>query len=180
MANKLLGWDDTIVALATPPGIGALGILRLSGPKAVAIVNELFPSKNLITQPSHTLHVGVIKENENVLDEVVVSLYKSPKSYTGEDVVEISCHGSQFVQERVLQACMLKGARLAKAGEFTQRAFLNGKLDLTQAEAIADLIASESEASQQTALQQMKGGFSNDIKNLRIRTGFCRRRCRIC
>jgi tRNA modification GTPase len=167
MANKLLGWDDTIVALATPPGIGALGILRLSGPKAVAIVNELFPSKNLITQPSHTLHVGVIKENENVLDEVVVSLYKSPKSYTGEDVVEISCHGSQFVQERVLQACMLKGARLAKAGEFTQRAFLNGKLDLTQAEAIADLIASESEASQQTALQQMKGGFSNDIKNLR-------------
>ncbi|MEO7043954.1 MAG: tRNA uridine-5-carboxymethylaminomethyl(34) synthesis GTPase MnmE, partial [Ferruginibacter sp.] len=167
MANKLSGWDDTIVALATPPGIGALGILRLSGPKAVEIVNELFPSKNLIAQPSHTLHVGVIKENENVLDEVVVSLYKSPKSYTGEDVVEISCHGSQFVQERVLQACMLKGARLAKAGEFTQRAFLNCKLDLTQAEAVADLIASESEAAQQTALQQMKGGFSNDIKILR-------------
>ncbi|MEO5943189.1 MAG: tRNA uridine-5-carboxymethylaminomethyl(34) synthesis GTPase MnmE [Ferruginibacter sp.] len=167
MANKLLGWDDTIIALATPPGIGALGILRLSGPKAVEIVNELFPSKNLIAQPSHTLHVGIIKEDENVLDEVVVSLYKSPKSYTGEDVVEISCHGSQFVQERVLQACMLKGARLAKAGEFTQRAFLNGKLDLTQAEAVADLIASESEAAQQTALQQMKGGFSNDIKILR-------------
>jgi tRNA modification GTPase len=167
MANKLSGWDDTIVAVATAPGIGAIGILRLSGSKAFEIINELFPSKDLYKQASHTLHVGVIKEAEKVLDEVVVSLFKNPKSYTGEDVVEISCHGSQYVQEQVLQACMRKGARLAKAGEFTQRAFLNGKLDLTQAEAVADLIASESEAAQQTALQQMKGGFRNDIKILR-------------
>ncbi len=167
MANKLLGWDDTIIALATAQGIGAIGILRLSGTQSFNIVNELFTSKNLLTQPTHSLHVGVLKSGENILDEVVVSLFKSPKSYTGEDVVEISCHGSPYVLQSVLQACMHKGARLARPGEFTQRAFLNGKLDLTQAEAVADLIASESEAAQKTALQQMKGGFSNDIKNLR-------------
>ncbi|MEP6712257.1 MAG: tRNA uridine-5-carboxymethylaminomethyl(34) synthesis GTPase MnmE, partial [Ferruginibacter sp.] len=134
---------------------------------AIEIVNHLFSSKDLAKQLSHTLHVGTIKENDTVLDEVLVSIFKNPKSYTGEDVVEISCHGSPYVQQQVLQACVHKGARLAKPGEFTQRAFLNGKLDLTQAEAVADLIASESEAAQQTALQQMKGGFSNDIKILR-------------
>ncbi|MFN8251628.1 MAG: tRNA uridine-5-carboxymethylaminomethyl(34) synthesis GTPase MnmE [Ferruginibacter sp.] len=161
------GWDDTIVAIATAPGVGAIGVIRLSGGKAISIMNALFPSKDLLKQASHTLHVGPVKENGVTLDEVVVSLYKNPKSYTGEDVVEISCHGSPYVQQQVLQACIHKGARLAKPGEFTQRAFLNGKLDLTQAEAVADLIASETAGAQQTALQQMKGGFSSDIKLLR-------------
>ncbi|MGG9971468.1 tRNA uridine-5-carboxymethylaminomethyl(34) synthesis GTPase MnmE [Ferruginibacter sp. SUN002] len=164
---KLSGWDDTIVALATAPGIGAIGVIRLSGNNAIGIINDLFPSKDLNKQKTHTLHVGFIKEGEKDIDEVVISLYKNPKSYTGEDVVEISCHGSPYVLEEVLQACIRRGARLAKPGEFTQRAFLNGKLDLTQAEAVADVIASETEAVHNTALQQMKGGFSNDIKRLR-------------
>ena len=153
-------WDDTIVALATPPGVGAIGVVRLSGSKAIGIINGLFSSKDLSAQASHTLHVGFIKENETDIDEVVVSLYKTPKSYTGEDVVEVSCHGSAYVQQQVIQACIHKGARLAKPGEFTQRAFLNGKLDLTQAEAVADLIASNTSASQRTALHNIRGGFS--------------------
>jgi tRNA modification GTPase len=167
MLTNLSGWDDTIAAIATAPGTGAIGVIRLSGTKAVAIINGLFPSKDLSKQASHTLHVGLLKEADTVLDEVVVALYKNPRSYTGEDVVEISCHGSPYIQQQLLQACIRHGARLAKPGEFTQRAFLNGKLDLTQAEAVADLIASETEGVQQTALQQMKGGFSNDIKQLR-------------
>lgn len=161
------GWDDTIVALATPPGIGAIGIIRLSGPRAIAIVDDLFPGKNLSIQPSHTLHVGVLLYNEVALDEVVISLYKNPRSYTGEDIVEISCHGSPYVQEQVIKACIEKGARLARAGEFTQRAFLNGKLDLTQAEAVADLIASNTEASRKNALHNIRGGFSQVLKELR-------------
>jgi tRNA modification GTPase len=167
MAYKLTGWDDTIVALATPLGIGAIGVIRLSGAEAIAIINGLFPSKDLNKQATHTIHVGFLKDGGTALDEVVVSLYKNPKSYTGEDVVEISCHGSPYVQEQVLQACMRKGARLAKAGEFTQRAFLNGKLDLTQAEAVADLIASNTAASQKTALHNIRGGFSAVLKALR-------------
>lgn len=167
MSLHLSGWDDTIVALATPPGVGALGIIRLSGKNAVAVVDRLFPSKKLQQQPSHTLHVGYLKKDSEVLDQVVVSLYKGPHSYTGEDVVEISCHGSPFVQKKVIDACMEEGARLAKAGEFTQRAFLNGKLDLAQAEAVADLIASNTEASQRTALQNIRGGFSKSLRELR-------------
>lgn len=161
------GWDDTIVALATPPGIGALGIIRLSGKKAIEVVNNLFPSKDLSRQPSHTLHVGYLKDGDKVLDEVVVSLYKSPRSYTGEDTVEISCHGSPFIHQQVINACIQKGARLAKPGEFTQRAFLNGKLDLAQAEAVADLIASNTEASHKTALNNIRGGFSQSLRDLR-------------
>ncbi len=167
MAHKLSGWGDTIAALATPPGIGAIGVIRLSGADAITIINSLFPSKDLEKQATHTIHVGLLKEGDTALDEVVVSLYKNPKSYTGEDVVEVSCHGSPYVQEQVLQACMRKGARLAKAGEFTQRAFLNGKLDLTQAEAVADLIASNTAASQKTALYNIRGGFSAVLKALR-------------
>ncbi len=167
MANHISRWDDTIVALATPPGIGAIGVIRLSGSSAIGIVNELFPSKDLHLQNSHTIHVGFIREDDADIDEVVVSLYKNPKSYTGEDVVEISCHGSPFVQQQVIQACIHKGARLAKAGEFTQRAFLNGKLDLTQAEAVADLISSNTAASQKTALHNIRGGFSEILKQLR-------------
>ena len=167
MINKLSGWDDTIVALATPPGIGAIGIIRLSGEKAFSIINFLFSSKDLSKQPSHTIHVGIIKNDVDNIDEVVVSLFKGPKSYTGEDVIEISCHGSPYVQQQVLQACVAQGARIAKPGEFTQRAFLNGKLDLTQAEAVADLIASNTAASQKTALHNIRGGFSVVLKALR-------------
>jgi tRNA modification GTPase len=163
----MIHWDDTIVALATPPGIGAIGVIRLSGNNAISIANQIFSSKDLSQQPSHTLHVGFIKSNGQVLDEAVVSLFRSPKSYTGEDVIEISCHGSPYVQQQVLDACMNEGARLAKPGEFTQRAFLNGKLDLAQAEAVADLIASGTKASRDTALHAMRGGFSNVLQQLR-------------
>lgn len=167
MLGKLTGWDDTIVALATPHGIGAIGVIRLSGSKSIDIVNRLFPSKDLQQQKSHTIHVGVLKDGEKILDEVVVSLFKNPKSYTGEDVIEISCHGSPFIQEQVINTIVKYGARLAKPGEFTQRAFLKGKLDLTQAEAVADLIASNTEASQRTALHNIRGGFSVVLKELR-------------
>ena len=167
MSLRLSGWDDTIVALATPAGIGALGIIRLSGNKSIEIINSLYPSKDLSRQPSHTLHVGYLKNGEKILDEVVVSIYKYPRSYTGEDIVEISCHGSPFVLQQVIDACIEKGARIAKPGEFTQRAFLNGKLDLAQAEAVADLIASNTEASHKTALNNIRGGFSNALKDLR-------------
>lgn len=164
---KLNGWDDTIVALATPAGIGAIGVIRLSGANAISIVDELFSSKKLKDQPSHTLHVGLLKDNNLVLDEVVVSLYKSPKSYTGEDVIEISCHGSPYIQQQVIQSIVNHGARLAKPGEFTQRAFLNGKMDLTQAEAVADVIAANTAASQRSALHNIRGGFSQILKQLR-------------
>lgn len=167
MLGKLSGWDDTIVALATPHGIGAIGVIRLSGNKAIDIVNQLFSSKNLQQQQSHTIHVGFLKDGEKVLDEVVISLFKNPRSYTGEDVIEISCHGSPFIQEQVVHTLVKYGARLAKPGEFTQRAFLKGKLDLTQAEAVADLIASNTEASQKTALHNIRGGFSGVLKELR-------------
>ena len=167
MSLKLSGWNDTIVALATPAGIGALGIIRLSGEEAIRIVNQLFPSRNLEKENSHTIHVGLLKNTEQVLDEVVISIYKSPRSYTGENIVEISCHGSPFIHQQVIDACIQKGARLAKPGEFTQRAFINGKLDLTQAEAVADLIASNTNASHKTAVNNIRGGFSSALKNLR-------------
>ncbi|MBL7743980.1 MAG: tRNA uridine-5-carboxymethylaminomethyl(34) synthesis GTPase MnmE [Chitinophagaceae bacterium] len=167
--NKLTGWDDTIVALATPPGVGAIGIIRLSGMKAIRIVNNLFPSKDLFQQQSHTIHVGFLKDEEKVLDEGVISLFKAPRSYTGEDVVEISCHGSSYIQQRIIEACIKNGARLAKPGEFTQRAFLHGKLDLAQAEAVADIIASNTDASLRAALHTMRGGFSTKLKELRER-----------
>jgi len=169
MLGKLSGWEDTIVALATPPGVGAIGIIRLSGEKSYEVVNTLFPSKDLHRQASHTLHVGFLKEGENILDEVVVSLFKSPRSYTGEDVVEVSCHGSPFIQEKIIEAFLRQGARMARPGEFTQRAFLHGKMDLTQAEAVADLIASNAEAARKSALHAMRGGFSHDLQELRVR-----------
>ena len=129
MENRLSGWNDTIVAIATPPGIGAIGVLRLSGDQSFQIINKLFPSKNLNNQPANTLHVGYLKEGDDILDEVVISIFKKPASYTGEDVIEISCHGSPYVQQQVLDALIRNGARLARAGEFTQRAFLNKKLE---------------------------------------------------
>jgi tRNA modification GTPase len=169
MLGKLTGWEDTIVALATPPGVGAIGVIRVSGPDAIRLVAALWPAKDLLQQESHTLHVGVLKEGEEALDEVVVSLFRAPRSYTGEHVVEISCHGSAFVLERVIGAILHQGARLAKAGEFTQRAFLNGKLDLAQAEAVADLISSQTAAAARTALHTVRGGFSRALRDLRER-----------
>jgi tRNA modification GTPase len=167
MLNKLTGWDDTIVALATPHGIGAIAVIRLSGSNAIGIANTLFPSRDLEKKASHTLHVGLLKDAGETLDEVVVALYKAPKSYTGEDVVEISCHGSPYIQEQIMNACIKQGARIARAGEFTQRAFLKGKMDLTQAEAVADLIASNTAASRNTALHNIRGGFSSVLAVLR-------------
>jgi tRNA modification GTPase len=164
---KLSGWDDTIVALATPAGIGAIGVIRLSGKRSFAIMDELFPAKKISLQNSHTLHVGFLKEDDVTIDEVVVSVYRNPRSYTGEDVIEISGHGSPYVLQQIIDACVNKGARLARPGEFTQRAFLNGKLDLTQAEAVADLIASNTESSKKAALHTMRGGFSQQLKDLR-------------
>jgi len=167
MFGHLASWDDTIVALATPHGMGAIGVIRVSGSKAIDIVNSHFRSKNLHQQPSHTLHVGLFRDNGKALDEVVVALFKAPRSYTGEDVVEISCHGSSFILEQVLHALINSGARLARPGEFTLRAFLKGKLDLTQAEAVADLIASNTEASRNAAMHNIRGGFSLVLQQLR-------------
>jgi tRNA modification GTPase len=167
MALKGTGWDDTIIALATPPGIGAIGVVRLSGSNSIDIVNALFPKKDLSTYASHTIHVGFLVEDGVPLDEAVISLFKAPRSYTGEDVVEISCHGSPYLQQQVIDACIRQGARVARPGEFTFRAFINGKLDLSQAEAVADLIASNSAASHRTALNNIKGGFSQVLKDLR-------------
>lgn len=163
-------YTDTIVALATPSGAGAIAVLRLSGPDAISIAATLFYSvsgKSLSAQKTHTVHLGQIKNGEKIIDEVLVTIFKNPNSYTGEDVVEISCHGSNYIQQEIIQLCLQKGCRMAQAGEFTLRAFLNGKMDLSQAEAVADLIASDSAASHQLAIQQMRGGFSSEIKKLR-------------
>ncbi len=162
--------EDTIVALATPSGAGAISVLRLSGPKAIDIASSSFKSvsnKILKDQKTHTIHLGHIVENDRILDQVLASVFKGPNSYTGEDVIEISCHGSPYIQQEIIQLFLRNGCRMADAGEFTLRAFLNGKLDLSQAEAVADLIASDNEASHQIAMQQMRGGFSNEIKKLR-------------
>lgn len=159
--------NGTIAAIATPPGEGAIGVIRLSGAEAITIADKIFYGKKLEQQPSHTIHFGKIKDGDEVVDEVVASLYKGPKSYTGEDVVEISCHGSQYVLERVLELCLRNGAVVAKAGEFTQRAFLNNKMDLTQAEAVADLIASQSGAAHKAAIHNLRRGFSDELKDLR-------------
>ncbi len=164
--------EDTIVALATAHGTAAIAVVRLSGPQAFPIVERLFRTrsgkpKSLSGKPSHTAHFGVIAEGDVVLDEVLVTIFRAPNSFTGQDVIEISCHGSIFIQQQLVQLLIRHGARLANPGEFSLRAFLNGKFDLSQAEAIADLIASQSAASHQVALSQMRGGFSSRIKVLR-------------
>jgi len=163
--------NDTIIALATSSGVGAIAVIRLSGENAIAIVNNHFKSKfgnkDLTTVKSHTIHLGNITDNNRIIDEVLVSVFKNPNSYTGENVVEINCHGSVYIQQELLQLFIKNGVRSADAGEFTLRSFLNGKMDLSQAEAVADLISSNSAASHQVALQQMRGGFSNEIQNLR-------------
>lgn len=158
---------DTIVALSTPSGIGAIGVIRLSGPEAISIINSVFKGKDLSQQTSHTIHFGTIRDGEVILDEVLVSLFIAPQSYTKENVVEISTHCSNFIIQSIIQLLIRKGARAAKPGEFTLRAFLNGQMDLSQAEAVADLIASNSQASHQMAMQQMRGGFSTELQHLR-------------
>ena len=162
--------QDTIIALATPSGMGAIAVLRISGAQSIESVDKVFRSihqKKLLDQKSHTVHLGHLYQDNRVLDQVLVTVFKNPHSYTGEDVVEISCHGSVYVQQQILQLFVSNGIRLADAGEFTLRAFLNGKMDLSQAEAVADLIASENQGAHQIAIQQMRGGFSNHLKVLR-------------
>jgi tRNA modification GTPase len=162
--------QETIVALASPSGAGAIAVIRLSGADAFAIAEQVFQSvsgKSIAKQKTHTIHLGHIVENSKVYDQVLLSIFKNPHSYTGEDVIEISCHGSTYIQQQIIQLLLRKGCRMAQAGEFTLRAFLNGKLDLSQAEAVADLISSDNEASHQIAMQQMRGGFSNEIARLR-------------
>lgn len=163
--------QDTIVALATASGTGAIAVIRLSGSKAIVIADSVFKSvytnKILSTQKSHTVHLGHIMDADKTIDEVLVSIFKNPNSYTGEDVVEISCHGSNYIQQEILTVLLNKGARLANPGEFTFRAYINGKMDLSQAEAVADLIASESKAQHELAIKQMRGGFSEELKALR-------------
>jgi tRNA modification GTPase len=162
-----MNFSDTIVALATPAGVGAIGVIRLSGDRAIEIVNKVFQPKDLSVQASHTIHYGRIESAGRVYDEVVASLYIAPRSYTKENVVEISCHGSPFIQESILQLFAEQGARFARPGEFTQRAFLNGAFDLAQAEAVADVIAADSAAAQNAALHQLRGGFSKELAALR-------------
>lgn len=161
--------EDTILALASAPGVGAIAVLRLSGRKAIDLVNTVFPKKDLTKAKGYTLHFGPLQDGEKVLDEVILSLFRGPKSFTGEDVVEISTHGSPYIVREVIRLLLHKGARLAKPGEFTQRAFLNGRMDLAQAEAVADLIAADSALAHKAALKQMRGGFSEEIRQLRER-----------
>lgn len=158
---------DTIVALATPQGVGALAIIRLSGDKSISIANSAFKGSDLEKAATHTLHFGTIRDEEKIIDEVLISVFKAPNSFTKEDSIEISCHGSMLIVQEIIKLLLTKGARLAKPGEFTQRAFLHGKFDLAQAEAVADLIHADSEAARKTAMDQMRGGFSKDIKQLR-------------
>ena len=165
--QSILQNEDTIIALATPQGVGAIGVIRLSGNDAIKLVNEVFKAKDLAQQESHTIHFGTIRDGDKILDEVLISLFIGPNSFTKENVVEISCHGSNFIIRQIIQLFIRKGARPAKPGEFTKRAFMNGQFDLAQAEAIADLINADSEAAHHAALNQMRGGFSGEIKNLR-------------
>lgn len=158
---------DTICALATANGIGAIGIIRISGHQSFEIANRVFQGKNLEKADSHTVHYGFIKDAEEVIDEVMISVFKAPKTFTAEDSVEISFHGSPHIAKKILEVLIKNGARMAKAGEFTMRAFMNGRIDLSQAESIADLIASENEASRKVALNQLKGGITNEISFLR-------------
>lgn len=159
--------NETIIALSTPPGAGAIGVIRLSGIHAITIVNSVFSGKDLTKQDSHTLHFGLIKDGEITIDEVVVALFVAPKSYTKENVVEISCHGSNYIIQQIINLLIKKGASAAKPGEFTLRAFLNGAMDLSQAEAVADLISSDSAAAHSVAMNQLRGGFSTELNVLR-------------
>lgn len=162
--------NDTIIAIATAAGSGAIAVIRISGPESISLASESFRTqsgKKIEKQESHTVHLGNVVDGKRILDNALLTIFKNPRSYTGEDVVEISCHGSQFIQQEILNLFLSKGCRMAKPGEFTLRAFLNGKMDLSQAEAVADLIASDNAAAHQMAMQQMRGGFSSELSQLR-------------
>jgi len=163
----MLTQQEPIVALATPPGKSAIAVIRLSGQDVISIVNRVFKGKNLTQQPSHTLHFGTINHQDQPIDEVLIALFRAPNSFTKEESVEISCHGSTYIIQKIIQIFVNLGVRLAKPGEFTQRAFLNGRFDLVQAEAVADLIAADTAIAHKTALQQMRGGFSTQLQSLR-------------
>lgn len=167
MISTPIHQQEAICALATPSGVGAIAVIRVSGLHSIAIVNAVFKGKNLEEVPSHTAHFGTIQSGDTLIDEVLVTVFKTPKSFTKEDSVEISCHGSDYIIRQILKLLVTKGARIARPGEFTQRAFLNGQFDLVQAEAVADLIAADSEASHKTALNQLRGGFSKKLASLR-------------
>ncbi len=160
--------DTTICAIATPPGNGAIALIRVSGSEAISITSGLFVGKKKLEEkPTHSLSFGEIRNNEQLIDEVLVSLFRAPNSYTGEDSVEISCHASPYIQQQILALLLEKGATLAQPGEFTQRAYLNGRLDLSQAEAVADIINAQSAAAHKMAMQQMRGGYSEELNKLR-------------
>lgn len=162
--------EDTIAALSTPAGMGAISVIRISGPEALQIAGKVFVSpsgKSLSAAATHTAHFGTVMDGDSAIDEVIATVFRAPKSFTGEDTVEFSCHGSVFIQQQMLQLLVRRGARMAMAGEFTKRAFLNGRMDLSQAEAVADLIESESYASHATAMNQMRGGYSGKIASLK-------------
>ncbi|ACE06531.1 hypothetical protein Aasi_1201 [Candidatus Amoebophilus asiaticus 5a2] len=163
----MLHQQEPIIALATPAGKSAIAVIRLSGQNVISIVNQVFKGKDLNQQPSHTIHFGTINYQGEMIDEVLIALFKAPRSFTQEDSVEISCHGSSYIIQKIMQLFMELGIRLAKPGEFTQRAFLNGRFDLIQAEAVADLIAADTAIAHKTALQQMRGGFSTQLQALR-------------
>ncbi len=173
MNPALFNINDTICALSTPAGTGAIGVIRLSGPDSVALIRKFFKSGKAAADPekvpSHTAHFGKFIDEDQLIDEVLVTVFRNPHSYNGQDIVEISCHGSVYIQQRILELLLSAGARLAQRGEFTLRGFLNGKFDLSQAEAVADLIASNSESSHRLAMSQMRGGFSHKIGELRAR-----------
>ena len=156
----------TIVALSTPPGMSAIALIRLSGNDAITITNKVF-DKDILNAKGYSVHYGSIKNGENAIDDVIATIFRGPKSFTGEDIVEIACHGSTFIQQSIIELLLQNGATMAQAGEFSKRAFFNGKMDLSQTEAIADLIHSTSSAAHQVAMNQMRGGFSNDLKVLR-------------
>jgi tRNA modification GTPase len=163
--------NENIIALASPSGVGAISLIRISGPQSIEIVNNFFKGIekiSLIKQQSNKVQLGYIYDNSNTIDKVLVTVFRNPKSYTGEDLVEISCHGSMFIQQSIIHLLLTKNCRIANAGEFTMRSFLNGKMDLSQAESVADLISSNSEASHRLAMNQMRGGFKNDINSLRV------------
>ena len=160
--------SQTIAAIATPNGTGAIGIIRVSGDDCIVICNKVFKGSDLEKAESHTIHYGHIVDGHQILDEVMVSIFHAPRSFTTENSVEISCHGSPFILEQILQLLIRSGAKTAQAGEFTMRAFMNGRIDLSQAEAVADLIASNSEAGRELAMQQMRGGFASELKELRV------------
>jgi tRNA modification GTPase len=166
-----LNGNDTICAISTPPGLGAIAVIRLSGPAAIETCKKIFhpagENTDISAVPSHTVHFGTIGTGDDILDEVLLTLFKAPHSYTGEDVAEISCHGSPYIQQKIMELLLAQGLRLANPGEFTLRAYMNGKFDLSQAEAVADLISSHSRSSHQLALSQMRGGFSKKISTLR-------------